>query len=692
MPAVFPEGTTAIRYPAAPRTETVDDYHGTSVADPFRTLEISGHPDTVKWAEEENALTASVLGRPEWEPIRERLSQLFNYERVSIPSRKGNRYFFSRNEGLQNQSVFYVQEGLDGAPRILIDPNRLSEDGTAALANLSVSDDGEHLAYGVSKGGSDWQEVHVRNIETAQDLSDRLEWVKFTKLSWSPDSRGFYYNRYPAPGTVPAGDEHYFPKVQYHLLGTPQSSDRVIYERPGDRDLSLDASISDDGRYVVVTASRGSADESEIWVDDLSDSVGFKPLFTGFRFAYVPEKIVDGVLYVLTNDGAARRRVIAIRLGEMEQSEVIPETDDYLSGIHIVSGKIVAHYLRNASSAIRIIDLDSSRECNLPLPGIGTVSGIEGTTRDPEMFLTFHSYIDAPANFRYDFRTNELTVLNRSGAPIESSLYETRQVWYPSRDGTKIPMFLSHRKGLKPNGHTPVFLYGYGGFNNPLTPGFNPVHFWFMEQGGIFAVANLRGGSEFGEEWHRGGILDRKQNVFDDFIAAGEWLIASGYTSREKLAISGRSNGGLLAAATLVQRPDLMQVAVVQVPVVDMLRYHLFTVARLWVPEYGSAENPEQFSFLYSYSPLHNVRDGTHYPATLVTTADTDDRVDPGPARKFAARLQQAQAGSKPILIRIEKKAGHSSGSIGTGGKPVSKLINEWADIWTFVSWQLGMS
>jgi len=676
-------------YPTPPRSEVVDDYHGTRVADPFRTLESASNPATIAWMDAENALTASYLDRPEREVIKRRLGELFQYTRVSIPKRSANRYVFSKSEGLQNQPIYYVQDGT-GTPRVLIDPNTLSTDGTVSLMEYSLSDDGALLAYSVSRGGSDRREVRVRDVGTGRDLADKLEWVKFSGLDWTPDNKGFFYNRYPPTGSVPAGEEHYFPKVQYHQIGSSQESDRVVYERPKEREVGFSTLVSDDGRWIVITASNGSADESEIWVDDLRNGDGFRPLYTGFKYAYVASKVVAGRLYLLTNESAPSRRVIAIDLAQGTLEEIIPAAGDYLEEIEIINRKIVARYLHNASSLIKIYELDGRFVKELPLPGIGTVSDIEGTTNNPEMFLSYNSYIDAPTNYRYDFTTGELSAFNRSDAPIDSSRYETEQVWFPSKDGTRVSMFLSRRKGVA-KGPTPVFLYGYGGFNNAYTPAFNPVHFYFMERGGTFAVVNLRGGSEYGEEWHRAGMLEKKQNVFDDFYAAAEWLIANGYTLKSKLAVSGRSNGGLLAAAAVAQRPDLMRAAVVQVPVVDMLRYHLFTVARFWIPEYGSSENAEQFKFLYAYSPLHNLRDGVSYPATLITTADTDDRVDPGPAKKFAARLQEAQGGPAPILIRIEKKAGHSSGSLGSGGKPISKLIDEWADIWTFVTGELGM-
>lgn len=699
---VTPEIKPKLDYPVAPTASVVDEYFGTRVADPFRPLEDPNTPATVAWTEAQNRLTESMLDRSGREQIAKRLTELFDYPRVSIPSKKKSRYFFSRNEGLQNQPIYYVQEGLHGTPRVLIDPNSLSPDGTVALTNTSVSDDAKLLGYAISRSGSDRQEIYIRDIDTGRDFPEKLEWIKFTGIEWTPDNAGFFYNRLPVPGTVPAGDEHYFPKLYYHRIGSPQSSDTLIYERPNEREVAFGSDVSHDGRYLTVVAGRGTADESEVFLDDLArPGHQFAPVFTGFKFKYFPDEIVDGWMYILTNEDAPLGRVIAVDVRDLPAQgggvdtsrirEVVPQAEDNLEWITVVNRRIVAHYLHNASSVLKVFDLDGRLVKTIALPGIGSVTALSGKVDDPEMFFAFQSYTRPQTNYRYDFTTDELIEFQRPQIKLDPDRYETVQVWYPSRDGTRVSMFLSSRKGIRKDGNTPVFLYGYGGFNIPMTPQFNPVHFYFMERGGIFAVANLRGGSEYGEQWHRAGMLANKQNVFDDFAAAAEWLIANGYTRRERLAISGRSNGGLLAAVSLVQRPDLFGAVVVQVPVIDMLRYHRFTLARFWIPEYGSSEDPEQFRFLYAYSPLHNVRDGVAYPATLITTADTDDRVDPGQAKKFAARLQQAQGGEKPILVRIETKAGHSSGVLGAGGKPISKLIEEWADIWTFTFWQLGV-
>jgi prolyl oligopeptidase len=640
----------------------------------------------------ENALTRSWLDRPERARIAARLRELFDYPRESPPIARAGRYFYSRNEGTQNQPVWYARDG-NAAPRVVIDPNRLSEDGTTALQEFVPSDDGRYVAYSLSRGGSDLREIYIRDLSTGADLTEKLDRVKFTSISWTPDNAGFYYNRYPAPGSVPGGDEFYFPRLMYHRIGQPQSSDTLVYERPDERDVTFSGDVSHDGRYLIVTVHRGSSVNTEVFVID-RESGGWhaRPLFTGFRSTWLPKDAIDGTLYALTNEGAPMRRVVAVDLdGAVEPRTIVPESEDFIENIAIVDRRLVVHSLHAASSRITVHELDGRQAAQIDLPGVGSVHKIEGGVGDREMFFDYDTYITPRGVYRHDFRTGRLESPQLPRV-FDPALYVTEQVWYPSKDGTRISMFLTRRRDLPKDGNAPVFLYGYGGFNQPMTPAFNPVHFYFVENGGIFAVANLRGGSEYGEEWHQAGMLEKKQNVFDDFAAAARWLIESGYTRKERLAVSGRSNGGLLAAAMVVQQPSLFEAAVVQVPVVDMLRYHLFTIARFWIPEYGSSEEPEHFPFLYAYSPLHNVRDGVAYPATLITTADTDDRVDPGPAKKFAARLQEAQGGPEPILIRIDTKAGHASGDVGAAGKPVAKLVEEWADIWTFVFGELGMT
>ncbi|HEY3129337.1 MAG TPA: prolyl oligopeptidase family serine peptidase [Acidobacteriota bacterium] len=675
-----------IQYPATKKVDVVDTYHGTKVSDPYRWLENAADPEVIQWVDAQNTLTHSLLDRPERSALKARLTELFNFPRYTVPLRRGRFYFFQKNTGLQNQSVLYVQEGLRGTPRILLDPNTLSSDGTVALTSVSASHDGSLMVYGLSRSGSDRQELYVRDVRSGKDLSDKILWVKFTSPTWTRDNKAFYYARFPQPGTVAAGDENYFAKVYFHKLGDDQSKDALIYQRPDDKEIVFGTDITNDNRYLMIGAFKGASDESEWWVlDRRTEKIA--PLFTGFKHAYEFVEDIDGRFYFKTDEGAPLGRVIALDYGKASPTpvEVIPETKDKLSSVAVVNRRIITSYLHNASEQLHIHTLDGRVETQVDLPALGTVTGLTGEPGDKEMFLNFESFTYPPASYRYDFRSRKLEPFFKSESRVDSSAYETEQVWYPSKDGTKVSMFLVHKKGLKLDGERPAVLYGYGGFNISLTPAYNPALFLWLEKEGIFAEANLRGGGEYGEQWHKAGMLEKKQNVFDDFISAAEWLIGSRYTRVERLAIRGGSNGGLLVGACMLQRADLFGAVVCQVPVADMLRYHLFTVGRFWIPEYGSADNPEQFPFLYQYSPYHNVKDGVSYPPTLITTADTDDRVAPGMAKKFAARLQEATAGSKPILIRVETKAGHGL------GKPISKLIDEAADIYTFLFWQLAV-
>jgi prolyl oligopeptidase len=663
------------------------------VADPYRWLEKADDPATVAWVDAQNRLTRSALDRPEREAIKARLTELLDYPKIGVPKKKANRYFFSKNTGLQNQSVYYVQDGLDGAPRTLIDPNTMSADGTVALSNVSPSEDGRLLGYAISRSGSDRQEIAVRDVGTGQDLPDKLIWVKFSGISWTPDGKGFFYTRFPEPGTVPAGDEHYFPKLHYHRLGEPQEKDVMLFEKPAEKEVGVSGTVSHDGRWLVILPGKGASNKTEVWVLDRK-SRGSKPVavFTGYDHAYSVADVVDGRLYARTDRGAPLGRVIAVDLARLPKDnrdasfvEIVPQGTDTIQSIDIVNRKLVVRWLRNASSALEVRSLAGKLEKEIALPGIGTVGGISGEVDDKEMFLAYSSFTEPPTNFRYDFAKGELVPFQKTDVKVDPSLYETAQVWYPSKDGTKVSMFLIHRKGLEKDGNRPVYLYAYGGFNVSQTPGFSATRYAFLEKGGIVAIPNLRGGGEYGEAWHQAGMREKKQNVFDDYIAAAEWLVSSGYTKPERLAIGGGSNGGLLVSAVMMQRPELYGAVVCQVPVADMLRYHRFTVGRYWIAEYGNAEVAADFPFLYKYSPLHNVRDGAAYPATIVTTADTDDRVDPGHSKKLAARLQEAQAGDEPILLRVETKAGHGA------GKPTTKVLDEQADVWTFLFWQLGM-
>ncbi|HEV8130869.1 MAG TPA: prolyl oligopeptidase family serine peptidase [Acidobacteriota bacterium] len=675
-----------IRYPPTKKEQIVDDFYGTQVADPYRWLENADAPEVIQWVEAQNALTRDRLDRPERRNLKARLTKLFDFPRYTVPFRRGKFYFYQKNTGLQNQSVLYVQEGLKGKPRVLLDPNTLSPDGTVALTDITASHNGKLMVYGLSSSGSDRQELSVRDVRTRKDLPDKILWVKFASVTWTHDNRSFYYTRFPQPGTVPPGDENYFCKIYLHRLGEDQSRDALIYQRPEDKEVIFGTDITNDDRYLMIGAFKGASDKSEWLVLDRKTQT-ITPLFTGFSDANNFVEDVDGRFYFRTEKDAPLGRVITIdyKRGNLKPVEIIPEARDKLSAVTVVNRQIVTSYLHNASQRVQIYSLAGKPESDIQLPALGTVTELTGEPDDKEMFLNFESFTYLPSSYRYDFVSRGMEPFFKSEGKVDSSAYETKQIWYSSKDGAKVSMFVVHKKGLQLDGNRPTQLYGYGGFNISLTPAYSPPVFTLLEKGGVFAVPNLRGGGEYGEEWHKAGMLDKKQTVFDDFIAGAEWLIANGYTRPAKLAIRGGSNGGLLVAASMVQRPDLFGAVVCQVPVADMLRYHLFTVGRFWIPDYGSADNPQQFHFLYSYSPYHNVRDGVSYPATLITTADTDDRVFPGMAKKFAARLQEATAGPKPILLRVETKAGHGL------GKPVSKLIEEAADIYMFLFWQLGV-
>jgi prolyl oligopeptidase len=676
-------------YPESPRSDVVDSYHGVRVADPYRWLENPDSPETHAWVAAQNALTRSLLDGPIRDGLVQRLTALYNYPRTGVPFKRGSRYFFTHNTGLQDQPVLYVQDGLDGTPRVLLDPNVVSAEGPVALTAMAPDESGALLAYALSESGSDRQDLFIRDIETGRDREDRLQWVKFVSIAWTRAGDGFYYTRFPAPGSVAAGDENYFNRVYFHRLGDPQERDTLIIEKPGERETVFGVEISDDDRWAVVTAYRGSSDKSEVYLlDRQAPGARPEPLFTGYSAAYAFIESAGGRLLFRTDESAPLGRIISVDPGEAGAgaAEIVPESEDKLATALIVHDTIVVSYLHNASDRIRMFELSGAPAGGIDLPSIGSVTGISGRPADDEMFIGFTSFTSPPASFRYDFETRQLTPFDvrvgtgaSRGPEMNLGDCQIDQVWYPSKDGTKISMFLVHRKDMPRDGNRPVLLTGYGGFNISLTPGFDPGNFVLLDKGGIYAVANLRGGGEYGEAWHEAGMLERKQNVFDDFIAAAEWLVSSGHSKRERIAIEGGSNGGLLTGAVMVQRPDRIGAVVCRVPVVDMLRYHLFTVGRFWISEYGSSDDATQFRYLYEYSPLHQVRDGVAYPPILITTADTDDRVSPGMAKKFAARLQAADADDTPVLIRVETKAGHGA------GKPVSKMIEEDADIFAFL-------
>ncbi|HEX6975046.1 MAG TPA: prolyl oligopeptidase family serine peptidase [Vicinamibacterales bacterium] len=703
----------SFKFPSARIADVVEIHHGVAVADPYRWLEDAESAETIAWVEAQNALTASALAGPVRDALVPKLTRLFNIPRTTVPFRRGGRYFFTHNTGLQNQGVFYVQDDPNAAPRVLIDPNALSADGTIALTGVAVSEDGALVAYALSHSGSDWQDIFIRDVATGRDLDDQVRWVKFASIAWVNDGSGFYYTRFPQPGTVPDGDENYFNRVCYHRLGEPQERDALVFDAPFERETVFNVEVSHDDRWAVITAFRGSSDKCEVYlVDRGAQESAPRPLFTGFTDAYAFVQECGGRLFFVTDHQAPRGRIVAVDpvADRAEAVEVVAESADKLSSASLIHRTLVAVYLSNASDRVRLFELSGAAAGEIELPGLGSLTGLTGRVEDDEVLLGFTSFTYPPTNFRFDFNTRRTERLDfrlkpeatgrlsvasgfsrksespeESAFPIDPEQYETEQVWYPSRDGTKVSMFLVRRKGLARDGRRPVLLSGYGGFNISLTPSFDPSIFVLLDAGGICAVANLRGGGEYGEEWHAAGMFEKKQNVFDDFIAAAEWLASSGWSCAEKIAIEGGSNGGLLTAAVMIQRPDLFGAVVCRVPVADMLRYHLFTVGRFWISEYGSADDPKQFPYLLAYSPYHNVEDGARYPPILITTADTDDRVSPGMAKKFAARLQSAAPPDATVLIRVETKAGHGA------GKPISKVIEEDADIYSFVLSCLGV-
>jgi prolyl oligopeptidase len=684
-----------LTYPPAHKGDVVDDYHGTTVADPYRWLEDPDAPESRAWIEAENRLTEGYLAQiPARARIRERLTQLWNYARYGAPFHKASRYFFFKNDGLQNQAVLYKQESLTGAPAVLLDPNLLASDGTVALSTLAVSEDGRLLAYGTSASGSDWEEFRVRDVATGADLPDHLRWIKFSGASWTKEGAGFFYSRYPEPGDKALTDVNRFQRLYYHRLGTDQAQDVLVYERPDQPDWGMNATVTDDGRYAVLHIWLGTDRRNRVYYLDLKDAKHPRikgevvRLLDDFDASYNFIGNDGPVFYFLTDLEAPRKRVIAIDSRHPERArwrELIPQTADVLDGVAIIHDVFVANYMHDASSRLRLYGRDGHPLADVALPTLGTVTSISGERRDAEMFYAFTSFLYPTTIFRYDFATGATSVFKAPVIDFDPSGYETKQVFYTSKDGTRVPMFITQRKGVALDGSHPTYLYGYGGFDISLTPSFSVATLVWLELGGIYAVPNLRGGGEYGEEWHQAGMLAHKQNVFDDFIAAAEYLIAQGYTSTPKLAIAGGSNGGLLVGAALTQRPDLFGAALPAVGVMDMLRFHKFTIGWAWVTDYGSADSAAQFPYLYKYSPLHNIRPGTKYPATFVTTADHDDRVVPGHSFKFTATLQAAQAGPQPVLIEIETKAGHGA------GKPTSKQIEEQADRFAFLVKNLGM-
>jgi prolyl oligopeptidase len=685
-------GGAALSYPVAKKVDQTDDYHGTKVADPYRWLEDANSEETKAWVEAENKVTQSYLAQiPQREAIRQRLTALWNYERYSVPFKEGGRYFFSRNDGLQNQAVLYTMKSLKDTPRLLLDPNTLALDGTVALAGMAVSRDGKLLAYSTAASGSDWNEIRVRDVETGKDLEDHIQWVKFSNTAWTRDGKGFFYSRYDEPKeATKLADVNYFQKLYYHKLGTPQKADVLVYDRPDEKEWGFGATTTDDGRYLLITATKGTAHKYRIFYKDLAkpDSK-VVPLIDNFEAAYEFIDNAGSVFYFTTDRNAPRKRIVAIDLNKPQEASwktIVPESQQTLVSASLVNKQLITEYLADARSVVKVVDLKGKAVREIALPGIGSVSGFGGKRGDTETFFSFTGFTTPTTIYRVDMKSGAATVFRKPEVKFNPADYETRQQFYTSRDGTKVPMFIVSKKGLKLDGSNPTYLYGYGGFNISMTPGFSPANLAWMEMGGVYVVANLRGGGEYGESWHEAGTKLKKQNVFDDFIGAAEWLVNNKVSSPSKLAIGGGSNGGLLVGAAMTQRPELFAAAVPQVGVMDMLRFHKFTIGWAWTSDYGSSENADEFKALLKYSPLHNLKPGTCYPATMITTADHDDRVVPAHSFKFAATAQADQAGANPIIIRIDTKAGHGA------GKPTSKQIEEVADRWGFLTKALKMN
>jgi prolyl oligopeptidase len=688
------ETTLELRYPIARKVEQTDDYFGTTVSDPYRWMEDVDSAELKTWIDAENELTQRYLEQiPLRATMQKRLMELINFERYTAPSRRGTRYFYSHNSGLQNQNVLYWQEGLEGEPQVLLDPNTFSEDGTVAISGISITDDGLLAAYSIADAGSDWVKWHVRDVTTGEDLPDVIEWSKFSGASWLKDGSGFFYERYDAPAADASEAEalktaNYFHKVFFHKLGTPQSEDKLIFDRPDDGELNLGAQVTDDGRYLVLHQSKGTSPNNELSVKDLQQpDAPILRLIDTADATYAPINNDGTLFWLLTTLDAPNGKVIAIDLNHPEREHwktVIPESANKLSDISIIDDTFIANYLADAQSLVELHNIDGSLIERLALPAIGTAHGFSGLWEDTETFYQFTNFTTPGVTYRLDMKTRKSTLYRQPKLLFDPALYETKQIFATSKDGTRVPLFISHKKGLVLDGTAPTLLYAYGGFNISLMPEFSPSLVMWMEMGGVYAQASLRGGGEYGEAWHEAGTRVRKQNVFDDFIALAEWLITNKYTSAKRLAISGGSNGGLLVAACELQRPDLFGAVVAQVGVMDMLRFDKFTIGWAWKEEYGSpSEDSAEFAAIYKYSPLHNIRQGMSCPATLIMTGDHDDRVYPAHSFKYAASLQAAQAGPNPILIRVETRAGHGP------GMPLSKRIEATVDQYAFMAREL---
>ena len=686
-----PSTLPAVVYPETRKVEQVDDYHGTRIADPYRWLEDPDSENTEAWVESQNEVTQAFFETIQSrESIRERLGELWNYAKFGLPEKRAGRYFYEANDGLQNQALLYVSEGLNAKGRLLLDPNELAEDGTVDLANWEVSPNGEFVALAFASAGSDWREWRVLEVDSGEMLEDHVLWSKFSGASWAEDSTGFYYSRYAEPGegeTFTAAN--YFHKVYYHQVGTTQAADRLIYERSDEKEWGFDAQVTDDGRYLAMTVWKGTLSQNQFFYLDLEGSRGVVELLTGFEAEYLFVGNEGSQFYFLTDHQAPMRRLIAIDVERPKPEnwqEVVPEAEVVAQSVNLVGSHFLISYLKDAQSVVKVYGLDGGWIRDVEFPGIGSASGFAGRPDDPETFYSFQNFTTPSTIFQYNAETGKSQVFKQAEVAFDPSQFETRQVFYESKDGTRVPMFITVKKGLKLDGNRPTLLYGYGGFDISITPRFSVTNLAWVERGGVYAVANLRGGGEYGRDWHEGGMLDKKQNVFDDFIAAAEWLIDHDYTCPKKLGIHGRSNGGLLVGAVMCQRPDLFAAAVPGVGVMDMLRFHRFTIGYAWTSEYGCSDDAEQFKTLVAYSPVHNLKSETRYPATMVMTADHDDRVVPAHSHKFAATLQDCQADDgPPCLIRVETSGGHGA------GKPTAMQIAESTDLLAFLSKALGV-
>lgn len=679
-----------INYPETKKVDTTDVYFGVSIADPYRWLEDDNSSETAEWVNAENILTNDYLAKiPFREDLKSRITEIMDYPKYGSPFKKAGKYFFFKNDGLQNQSVLYIQDALNAEPKVLLDPNTLSADGTIALNGIYISKDGKFLGYSISKAGSDWSELFVKNIETGEMLPDHIEWVKFSGMSWKGD--GFYYSAYDAPKTGgELSNVNKYHKVFYHKLGDKQAKDILVFEDKKNPLRNSGVGVDDDQKYLFLTQTESTSGNSLAFKEVDDKNSNFTAIVDNFDSDNDIVEVVDGKFIMVTTKDAPNKRVVLVDPKNPTADQwitIIPEDKNVLSSVDLIGGKIITTYLQDASSHSFVNDMTGKRLHEIELPTIGTIGGFSGDKDEEEAFYVFTSFTFPSTIYSYNVDTNKSELYRKSEVKFNPEDFETEQVFFTSKDGTKVPMFLTYKKGLKKNGKNPTLVYGYGGFNISLTPSFSVNRIPFLENGGIYVMVNLRGGGEYGKEWHTAGTRMQKQNVFDDFIGATEYLIKEKYTSPEKVAINGGSNGGLLVGACMLQRPDLFKVAIPAVGVLDMMRYHKFTIGWAWATDYGtSADSKEMFDYLLKYSPLHNVKEGVEYPATLVMTADHDDRVVPAHSFKFAAELQAKQTGTNPVLIRIESNAGHGA------GKPMAKIIDEQTDMWAFIMSNLGMS